>query len=63
MFNFAQANILVNLYIFAVAVVVGFEGAQITGYANLNILLLTIAAAEMVVGDTSVLGVGAWALR
>ncbi|SEO58149.1 hypothetical protein [Nitrosovibrio sp. Nv6] len=63
MFNFAQANILVNLYIFAVAVVVGFEGARITGYANLNILLLTIAAAEMVVGDTSVLGVGAWALR
>lgn len=145
MFDFAQANIGVNLSIFAVAaVVVWFAGARITGYANgissktgigqatigllllggitslpeigvtvtsaatgagklainnlfgsiavqvailaivdqfigrkaltsvipdpmvmlqggLSILLLTIAAAGMVVGDTYILGVGAWA--
>lgn len=35
MFNFAQAHILVNLSIFAVAaVIVWFAGAKITGYAN-----------------------------
>jgi cation:H+ antiporter len=145
MFNFAQANMLVNLSIFAVAaVIVWFAGARITGYATtissktgigqatvgllllggvtslpeigatvtsaatgaaelainnlfgstavqvailaivdqligrkaltsaipdpgvmlqggLNILLLAIAAAGMVVGDMSVLGVGIWA--
>ncbi|MDN5880976.1 MAG: hypothetical protein L0H75_09390 [Nitrosospira sp.] len=145
MFNFAQANIAVNLSIFAVAaVIVWFAGARITGYANaissktgvgqatigllllggvtslpeigatvtsaatgaselainnlfgstaiqvailaivdqltgrkaltsvipdpnvmlqggLNVLLLAIAAAGMVVGDISVLGVGVWA--
>ncbi|SOD41865.1 hypothetical protein [Nitrosovibrio sp. Nv4] len=35
MFDFAEANILVNLSIFAVAaVIVWFAGARITGYAN-----------------------------